>query len=151
MNTPDQQNDPSRVLYRYTTAIDTKDWALLRQCFTSTCRFTATELLLDGVDEIVEFMERVHEHIDGSQHRLTNTRIDIDPDGRSARASTYLDAFIVHSGHRDGPTFQLLAEYHDRLQYDPAADADGGRWLIAERHVTSLWSLGNASILGPAD
>jgi 3-phenylpropionate/cinnamic acid dioxygenase small subunit len=146
-----EAGEAAGVLYRYATAIDTKDWLLLHECFEPSCVFTAgdAELVLDGVDAIVDFMTAAHRDIDGSQHRLSNMRIELAADGRSARSRTYLEALIVHRLHRDGPTFQLWAEYHDRLEVVPGPDGTGTRWQIAERNVTSLWRLGNASILGP--
>jgi hypothetical protein len=139
------------VLHRYATAIDTKDWQLLRACFDPACVFTAADgqLVLDGVDAIVDYMEAAHRDIDGSQHRLSNVRVDLADDGRSARTRTYLDALIVHVAHRDGPTLQAIAEYHDHLELVASSNGSAPRWRIAARDVTSLWLSGNPSILGP--
>ena len=133
------------VLLRYTTAIDTKNWPLLATCFTRGCVFSAasTGLVLDGRDAIVDFMRPTHTYIDGSLHRLTNIRIDIADDGLSARSTSSLDVIVVHQAHRDGPTFQLIGTYYDRLErYNDA-------WLIAQRDFDSLWHAGNGTILGP--
>jgi len=131
------------ALVRYATAIDTKDWALLAGCFFPAAKFTAGSLVLDGVDEIVEYMRAAHHHIDGSQHRLSNFAIRLSDDGRTAHSTTYLDALIVHRAHRDGPTLRVVSTYHD--VFECAGDA----WRIAKRSVSSLWREGSPTILGP--
>ena len=133
------------VLHRYATAIDTKDWLLLATCFEPRCVFTgrAGALRLDGADALVAYMRDAHTSIDGSLHRLSNITIDVGADGRTASATSYLDALVVHRGHRDGPTFQLVGTYRDRLVLGAAG------WWITRRDVAALWSAGNPTILGP--
>jgi 3-phenylpropionate/cinnamic acid dioxygenase small subunit len=139
------ESDAAAVLYRYANAIDTKDWANLRSCFTLTCVFSAESAgqRLVGADEIVAFMENAHKDIDGSIHRLSNIRIELSEDARSAVSSAALDAFLVHRAHRDGPTFQCIGTYHDRLELHD------GTWKIATRDFDTLWTVGNGVILGP--
>jgi hypothetical protein len=140
-----RDNDAAAVLLRYAHAIDSKDWVDLRSCFTPTCVFSAPSaaMRLEGVDEIVNSMEAAHRHIDGSIHRLSNIMIELADDGRSATSSTALDAMLVHREHRDGPTFQCIGTYHDRLELHD------GTWKIAARDFDTLWTVGNPSILGP--
>ena len=130
------------TLVRYATAIDTKDWNLLAECFWPSASFTATGVDLCGVDQIVAFMAQAHDLIDGSQHRLSNFSLRPAPDGR-VDATTYLDALIVHRAHPDGPTLRVISSYHDLLE------SRRGSWRIASRRVSSLWSDGNPTILGP--
>jgi hypothetical protein len=142
---PDADRAIAAVLVRYATAIDTKDWPLLRTCFHASCTFAGRggTLRLDGAAAVVAYMEAAHERIDGSLHRLSNIDIEVDGDGVSAKATSYLDALIVHRGHPAGPTFQLAAIYRDRLALDD------GEWRIGRRDVTSLWSTGSPEILDP--
>jgi len=139
----EREAEAAEVLGRYTTALDTKDWELLVECFTPECAFTASEMVLDGRDAIVEFMRPAHQHLDGSLHRLTNIRVQMGDDEMTATTASYLDAFIVHRAHRDGPTCQVIGVYHDRLS------RHDGTWRIADRRFELLWRDGNPTILGP--
>ena len=130
------------TLVRYASAIDTKDWDQLAECFCPSATFTATGVDLRGVDQIVSFMAQAHDPIDGSQHRLSNFSVRPAPDGQ-VDATTYLDALIVHRAHPDGPTLQVVSSYHDLLE------PHHGSWRIASRRVSSLWSDGSPTILGP--
>ena len=121
---PDADRSITAVLVRYATAIDTKDWVLLGTCFHPSCTFAGRggTLRLDGAAAVVSYMEAAHQRIDGSMHRLSNIAVEVDADGLSASATSYLDALIVHRGHPHGPTFQLAAIYRDRFQ--PSAELD---------------------------
>ena len=132
----------NRLLVRYATAIDTKDWCLLGSCFTPQCRFTATGLVLEGVDSIVSFMENAHRYIDGSHHRLSNVVIDVTDDFRAARSTTYLDATLVRRDADAGATFRVMSTYHDEHEFD------GSTWWISSRDVRSMWNEGNPAVLG---
>lgn len=138
------EREIARLLVRYATAIDTKDWQLLGDCFTPSCRFTATGLTLDGVEAVVHYMRTAHAPIDGSHHRLTNFDISVDQDRQRARAVTYLDALIVRRANTHGPTLRVAAAYHDQLVFDAS-------WRIDARRVSSLWIDGDPDVLGRAD
>jgi hypothetical protein len=142
---PDADRSITAVLVRYATAIDTKDWVLLGTCFHPSCTFAGRggTLRLDGAAAVVAYMEAAHQRIDGSMHRLSNIAVEVDADGLSASATSYLDALIVHRGHPHGPTFQLAAIYRDRFVLDD------GEWRIGRRDVTSVWSTGSPEILAP--
>jgi len=129
------------ALHRYTRAIDTKDWALLRDSFTADCVAQYRTKVLNGVDAIVAYMQPSHDPIDGSLHRLTNIEISVDPSGTTASATSYIDALLVHRLHPDGPTFRAIGTYRDSLRL-----AD--RWRLAHRTYQQLWVEGSRTILG---
>lgn len=129
------------VLLDYATAIDTKDWDLLRSCFTEDCVTTYRAKVLRGADDLVGFMQPSHDPIDGSLHRLSNVRIEMGQDGRTASATSYIDAFLVYRLHPDGPTFHSMGTYTDRLILEE-------RWKITERSYQPLWAEGSRTILG---
>jgi len=86
-------------------------------------------------------MQRSHEAIDGSLHRLTNFEVRIADDGVSAESTTYLDAIIVHQAHERGPTLQVIGTYHDQLE------SDGSTWRIANRRFEGLWKVGDPFLM----
>ena len=63
-SSPAQTAPIDRLLIRYATAIDTKDWTLLRTCFTDDCRFTAAGVALEGADA-AQFVTGAALQIDG--------------------------------------------------------------------------------------
>jgi len=101
------------VLLRYATAIDTRDWQLLRSCF-------AEDLEADygsfghwrGPREITEFMREVHLGLGSTLHRITNISAWWD-DGQ-VRARCYVDA-ILASSQPGGPVHRGIGWYDDRL------------------------------------
>lgn len=129
------------LLTRYATAVDTKDWQLLGNCFAQNAHFAFFAGTLEGRASIQSFMRTAHSTIDASRHRLSNITVTIDTSGSTARASTYLDALIVEAHHPGGHTFQIVGTYYDTLE----KDADG--WRIAGRRFDRLWSEGNAALL----
>jgi 3-phenylpropionate/cinnamic acid dioxygenase small subunit len=113
------------VLVRYARAVDTRDWALLRTCFTD-------EVICDygdlgswrGADAVIAFMDEAHAGMGPTQHLLSNFQVDID--GDRAEAVSYVHAVTVLASHPDD-WFDTVGIYEDRLRLG----ADG--WRIAER------------------
>lgn len=122
------------VVTRYATALDTKDYKLLRSCFTDD--FTARYRTLDfsSPDELCEYMEVIHRYIDASQHRLTNMVIDLD--GNRATTKTYVEALLVRVAHAAGPRYAVYGQYDDELAYS------GASWRIRRRRFSEMWSHG---------
>jgi 3-phenylpropionate/cinnamic acid dioxygenase small subunit len=140
----DVRVDVTEVLIRYATAIDRRDWALLRSCFTD-------DLVADygpigawrGPDEITDWMRRTHEPCGHTLHRITNVAVTAHDDGASARC--YVDALVMVAGNRSGT--RGVGFYDDEL----VATEDG--WRIARRHFTlvALQSIPESELvaLGP--
>jgi 3-phenylpropionate/cinnamic acid dioxygenase small subunit len=135
------RRDLKELLIRYATAIDTKNWDLLEECFVGDARFGTADFILTGREAIVTFMRAGHNALDGSRHRLSNIAIDVNAAAATARTSTYLDAILVQATHPDGPTFQVIGTYLDTMRYEHQ------QWRIAERRFQRLWTSGNARLM----
>lgn len=129
------------VLVRYARAVDTRDWALLRSCFTS-------DIVADYVDigtwqsaeELTEFMIAAHAGMGASQHRLTN--FDIEAAGSRASSVTYVHAVnMLASGPDDW--IDSIGLYEDELTLGP----DG--WRIARRTFRTTRMIVSPSLTPP--
>ncbi len=115
------------VLFRYATAIDRKDWALLDGVFVPDARADVRQVGgIAGPDATVRaWLEGAMARYRVLQHFVTNVRVVVDGDG--ARSLAYVHA--IHGEKREGRMafFELGGEYEDTLVKTP----DGYR--IAER------------------
>lgn len=120
--------DITEVLLRYATAIDTKDWALFRTCFTDDVDADYGEIgHWSDVDSITEFMAAVHQTMSDTKHMLHNMVIDVD--GEHATAVTYVHT--VQALAADPKQWvDAVGQYRDELVMSP----DG--WRITRRHFT---------------
>jgi hypothetical protein len=113
------------VLVRYATAIDTKDWPLLRSCFIGDVVADYGDIgTWRGIDDLVGFMDAAHAGMGPTQHLLSNYRIDVD--GDLASSVTYVHAVTVLARDPDD-WIDTIGVYEDRL-----VRAEDG-WRIAGR------------------
>ena len=128
------------VLYRYAQALDSRDWDLLRSCFTDDA--VADFLDLGGVNEgpeaIVALCRQALEGLDASQHLIGTPLATID--GDRATATCYLQAQHVFQGAPGGDHYLVAGTYEDRLIRTP----DG--WRIEHRTLRASWNDGNAGV-----
>lgn len=123
------RNDILDCLLRYATAIDSRQWALFRDVFTADAHLDYGEIgQWRGADEVMVFMEQAHAGARQTLHRLTNQVIAVD--GESARARTYVDAYILVGD--DGAGVNAVGIYDDEL-----VKTDAG-WRISLRTFTSV-------------
>ena len=123
------REDISELLVRYATGIDRRDWALFRTVFAEDCELDYGEIgSWTGVDEVTEFMEKVHAMAGHTLHRLTNQAIAVD--GETAVARTYVDALIMAADNKSG--VNGIGFYDDQI----VRTADG--WRIARRRFTAV-------------
>ena len=124
------------VLTAYASAIDTRDFAAVRACFTAdaTLDYTSVGGPRGSVEEVVGWLERMLTPILLTQHLLTNHRITLG--GDTARAEVQLvNPFVA--GSADEPTVLLFGgRYEDRLR----RTADG--WRITEQVQVTTWQAG---------
>jgi len=119
----------AKVLLRYATGVDRRDWDAFRTCFTGD---VVAEY--DGIgtwrsaEEITEFMRQVHAGAGPTLHQITNLVIDVD--GGTAAARCYVQALVT--GLDGGSGVQAFGYYDDAL----VRTADG--WRIARRRFTSV-------------
>ncbi|MBX6388825.1 MAG: nuclear transport factor 2 family protein [Frankia sp.] len=119
------QAEISEVLLRYATAIDRKDWELLRTCWTDDLRADYGGLVFDGPDAIVRYMTEAHREMGDTRHQLSNFVIKVD--GDRATASSYVHAVLMVRPKDRNAWIDAIGGYDDVLVRTP----DG--WRIKER------------------
>lgn len=136
MTERDDRQDISDLLVRYASGIDRRDWPLFRTVFTDDCQLDYGEIgSWNGVDAVVDFMERVHALAGHTMHRLSNIAITLH--GDTADARTYIDGLIMAADNRSG--VNAIGFYDDVI----VRTAIG--WRIARRKYTQvrLTTVGN--------
>lgn len=136
--------DIQDVLIRYCTGLDSRQWALLEEVFTTDAEadFGALGGRHLGVEAIADFVRGVLQGCDATQHLLGN--FDVAVDGDRATASCYFQAQHVLLGGSGGHTYLVGGSYRDRL----ARSAAG--WRITYRELVPTWSDGNAGLFAEA-
>jgi hypothetical protein len=135
------ERDVVAVTVRYATAIDTRDWPLLRSCFTEDVHADyglASGTDLRGPDAIVEYMRPGIEILTATQHYITNPVVSIS--GDRAESTCYLFAQHFLRGMEGGSKYLVGGIYNDTLVRQP----DG--WKISLRNVAGVWTSGNRAI-----
>lgn len=121
------REDITDVLVRYATGIDSRDWDLLRSCFSDDSTFDYGDVGSWNTPEaITEFMRNAHSG--PSMHRLSNFAIEVEKNKAIAR--TYVDARVHGKEGRGG--VQSVGYYDDEL----VRTAEG--WKIKKRAYTSV-------------
>ena len=120
----------------YGHAIDSRDYARLRECFKPDVRvkYGAAEWL-DGVDAAASYVANALDPLDMSQHRLSS--IEVTLAGDRAHSKAYLAAEHVRNGER----YTVGGHYLDVWERTPAG------WRIAERRLVTTWTEGNPEVL----
>jgi hypothetical protein len=116
------------VLTRYATGIDSKNWPLLRSCW-------ADEVDLDygdvgtftDPDILTDLFTQLHDPMGPTYHRLSNFVINIDEDGDTATARTYVHAVLMVTPGDNAAWVEAIGHYDDEL----VRVADG--WRIRRR------------------
>jgi hypothetical protein len=113
------------VLYQYATGLDTRDWDVLRDCFTddAVCDFLEFGGVNEGKDAIVALCSGVLSGLDSSQHLIANPRVVLD--GDRATSVCYFQAQDRHRRTEDG-------------------------WKIEHRTLHCTWQDGNAGVFTEA-
>lgn len=134
----------TEVLYRYASALDGRDWDLLRSCFTEDAIADYLDLggVKEGIEEIVALCDGALSGLDSSQHLIGNPRVEIA--GDRATASCYLQAQHYLVSPSGANTFLVGGTYVDRLVRTP----DG--WRIEHRALHATWQDGNAGVFAEA-
>jgi len=125
------------VLYAY--ALDAREYDLLDEIFTPDAQLYASSGSVMTRAQYKEQCVTVLPTLDATHHITTNTLVDVD--GDTARARSYFQAQHVKRALAPDSTF-LMAGWVD----DIVVRVDG-RWQIAQRRWTSVWSSGNPAVL----
>lgn len=132
------------LVARYSRALDTKDYDLLRSCFVdpihvvydvATAGVGGDRLTHRSIEHLVAEAQRIHAPLHRIMHRNTNQSFLIDGDRATGRV--YVDVFQVRLQDRTVPeTVHHLGWYDDVYLRTP----DG--WRFSERHYVTNWSEG---------
>lgn len=131
----------TRLCYRYGAALDGRDWAALRTCFTDDAVAEYEGLgEFAGYAAIESVCQGALGPLDRSQHLIGNVTAEVD--GDSATAQCYFQAQHVRTGTPGGDLHVIAGRYVDRLVRTP----DG--WRFARRRLETWWTDGNPAVLG---
>jgi 3-phenylpropionate/cinnamic acid dioxygenase small subunit len=84
----------SGVLIRYATGIDSRDWVVLRSCFTDDCEADYGEIgHWHSGDEITAWMAQTHDPLGPTLHRISN--VVVRPDGDVLHTRCAVHGIIV--------------------------------------------------------
>lgn len=114
-----------RVLVRYATAIDTRDWQLFRSCFVDDAACDYGDIgAFTGVAALTSFMEAAHAGFGATNHMLSNFAVDVDGDRATARSYVHV---VLTFRDDTSAWIDSVGSYDDTL----VRTSDG--WRIATR------------------
>jgi SnoaL-like domain len=119
------------VLKRYSTAIDTKDWELFSSCFARDVDATYDDRRFAGCEVLTRYMDRLHQHLEASLHKLSN--IDVRIKGKRAECRSYVEVIMIQPEGWSPRHLQVDGVYEDDLV------KQRGRWVIQRRHFRPVW------------
>jgi hypothetical protein len=116
----------AEVLIRYATGIDSKDWPLLRSCWTDEIDVDYQQLgRFTSADALTDVMRQLHENMGPTYHRMSNFVIAVDGDRATVRS--YVQAVLMLQPDDSTNWVDALRHYDDVF----VRTADG--WRISER------------------
>jgi 3-phenylpropionate/cinnamic acid dioxygenase small subunit len=128
----DVRNAVTDLLVRYATGIDTRDWTLLRSCFTDDCDADYGDIgHWQGVAEITAWMANAHDPLGPTLHRLSN--LTFTREGGRIKARSYVHATLVLP---DGSAVHAYGFYDDEIVVD-----DGGPRIGRRRYTHATTEL----------
>jgi 3-phenylpropionate/cinnamic acid dioxygenase small subunit len=135
-----QKLEITDVLYRYATALDTRDWALLGEVFADDAvyaigqhgEFTGPRAIAEKISSLIGGYE-------STQHLIANPVIEVD--GESAHGRCYLHALHYLTAQQTGAnTYEMGGTYFDEFVRTAAG------WRIKHRVLEIAWREGNAGL-----
>jgi hypothetical protein len=133
----------AEVLIRYATGIDSKDWPLLRSCWTDEIDVDYQQLgRFTSADALTDVMRQLHENMGPTYHRMSNFVIAIDGDRATARS--YVQAVLMLQPNDSTNWVDALGHYDDVFVRTP----DG--WRISERVSRTARTLTGGDIAASA-
>lgn len=120
------------VLLRYASAIDSKDYSTLRSLFCDDIRGQFGDVVVQGGDELLQWIDGMTVDRDWQHHLLSVYHVDFVSD-TEARALTYHTSHQTTAGVPDRCT-RIVARYTDTLR-----KVDGA-WKIADKVMEIGWT-----------
>ena len=140
----DQLVDKQKIIdltIAYTWIIDRGPREKLREIFTEDAAFIIDIKTYNGIDAIIDKIDRTLGDLSASQHIISNQQVSIE--GDNATCSCYLHAQHTLHGTEGGENYIMAGRYVDTLiRMD-------GEWRIAERRLMLDWTEGNLEVLSP--
>ncbi len=128
------------VAVRYCSALDTRNWDALEECFTPDVSADyAGHGLLAGLSAVQKACRDALEPLAVSQHLLGNHQVAVD--GDAATHECYFQAQHIRPETPGGCSYLVAGRYRDRL----TRQQDG--WRIRHRELQVLWTTGNPAVL----
>jgi 3-phenylpropionate/cinnamic acid dioxygenase small subunit len=133
----------AEVLIRYATGIDSKDWPLLRSCWTDEIDVDYQQLgRFTSADALTDVMRQLHENMGPTYHRMSNIVIAVDGDRATVRS--YVQAVLMLQPNDSTNWVDALGHYDDVFVRTP----DG--WRISERVSRTARTLTGGDIAATA-
>jgi ketosteroid isomerase-like protein len=134
------ERDIVAVAVGYCFALDTHDWARLREVFTpdATANLGLPEQQV-GIDEIIERISSALSGLDDSQHLVSNHEVVVTGDTATHRC--YLQAQHIRAVPDASPLYMVAGRYEDEF----VRTSDG--WRISHRTLTTMWREGNLDVI----
>jgi len=133
----------AEVLIRYATGIDSKDWPLLRSCWTDEIDVDYQQLgRFTSADALTDVMRQLHENMGPTYHRMSNFAIAVDGDRATVRS--YVQAVLMLQPNDSTNWVDALGHYDDVFVRTP----DG--WRISERVSRTARTLTGGDIAAAA-
>jgi 3-phenylpropionate/cinnamic acid dioxygenase small subunit len=128
------------VCTSYALALDSRDWARLRACFTEDAVADYGDSgASEGYEAIETTCRAALEPLSASQHLLGNHLVRLEGDG--ADSTCYFQAQHVMEGLAAGTQYVVAGRYDDRLVRTPSG------WRISHRTLSVMWTSGNPDVL----
>ena len=137
----------SDVVHRYATAIDTREWELLRTCFGDPVEadftsFGVRQPFRGSADDWVAAVRSTIEGLDATQHLTANHVHEIS--GDRATCTAYIRARHVFAA-ADGESQYTIGGYYT---WEMVRDSEG--WRVEKYAINVTWKSGNRHILKQA-
>lgn len=129
------------VLYRYATALDSRDRKLLSEVFLDDAVFEIGGGVgrFEGVNAIADVVMLYLGGLEASQHIITNPVVELEGDRASSRCYLHAQHYLPDQ-RTGGNTLEIGGTYHDEL-----VSSDVG-WRIRKRELEVTWTEGNHGI-----
>jgi ketosteroid isomerase-like protein len=134
-----ERDEITDVLHRYATAIDRKDWALFRTCWTEDATVDYSQFgSIPDVDALTELFRTLHDNMGPTYHQMSNIVIDVDGDRATVRS--YVHAVLTLMPGDPNNWVDAVGHYDDVL----VKTADG--WRISHRASHTARTLAGGEI-----
>jgi 3-phenylpropionate/cinnamic acid dioxygenase small subunit len=122
----DDEAQIEKLLIRYATGIDSKDWSLFRTCWTDEIEADYDQLgHITSAGELTAVMTQLHQNMGPTYHQMSNFVIDVDGDRATVRS--YVHAVLMLIPGNSDIWVDAVGHYDDVL----VRTADG--WRINSR------------------